>query len=194
MVKRLIGLFSVMILALAIIVGCDSSSGNHDISGTVTDSGSGLEGVLMTMDNGDTTTTDSSGDYKFSGLPDGSYTITPSLSGDSFNPASLTVALAGADLTDINFTTGSGGITYAISGTVTDSGTLLGLAGVTMTLSGGANTTVTTDSSGNYSFTGLSNGSFTITPSLTGYSFSPTSQAVTINGADDTAVDFTASP
>ncbi len=44
-----------------------------------------------------------------------------------------------------------------------------------------------------YPFTGLANGSYTVTPSLAGYTFSPTSQAVTINGANATAPNFTAS-
>ena len=177
-----------MILALA-FAGC-SSGGNHAISGTVTDGGSGLEGVTMTLDNGNTTTTDSNGDYKFKDLADGSYTITPSDSGETFTPADLTVSIDGADVTDIDFVTGSGSTTFTISGTVSSGGA--GLEGVTIDLSGAATNTTTTDSNGAYSFTGLSNGSYTITPSSLVYSFDPASQAVTINGADITSVDFTA--
>ena len=47
-------MISVMILALE-VGGC-GSSGNHDISGTVTDSGSGLKGVTLTLSTGDTST------------------------------------------------------------------------------------------------------------------------------------------
>lgn len=80
--------------------------------------------------------------------------------------------------------------TYNISGQVTSNGT--GLSGVTITLSGNRSDTTTTNSNGDYSFSGLSNGSYTVTPSLTGYTFDPTSRNVTISGADVSGVDFTA--
>lgn len=79
--------------------------------------------------------------------------------------------------------------TYNISGAVTLSGA--GLQGVTMTLN--SSTTVTTDASGNYTFSGLANGSYTITPSKTGYTFYPTSLAVSINGVNITGQNFTTS-
>ena len=83
--------------------------------------------------------------------------------------------------------------TYSISGTVTESGGGP-LAGVTMTLSGDASGTTTTDASGNYSFTGLPNGNYTVTPSMSGYSFTPASRDVTISGADVAGVDFEGTP
>jgi hypothetical protein len=49
---------------------------------------------------------------------------------------------------------------------------------------------VTADSSGNYSFSGLANGTYTVTPSRSGATFTPTSQSVTINGANIAAVNF----
>ena len=48
------------------------------------------------------------------------------------------------------------------------------------------------DANGNYTFAGVVNGSFTVTPSKSGYTFSPTSQPVNINGASQTGVNFTA--
>jgi len=80
--------------------------------------------------------------------------------------------------------------TYSIAGTVTSSGT--GMSGVTVSLSGASTATATTDSSGNYSFPGLANGSYTITPSMTGYTLTPASSSQTVNGANITAVNFTA--
>ena len=62
--------------------------------------------------------------------------------------------------------------TYVISGTVSINGGGT-LAGVTVTLSGASTGTATTDASGNYTLSGLANGSYTISPSLTGYTFSP---------------------
>ncbi|HXY01344.1 MAG TPA: carboxypeptidase regulatory-like domain-containing protein [Candidatus Limnocylindrales bacterium] len=79
--------------------------------------------------------------------------------------------------------------TYDISGTVTPAA---GGSGATLTLSGPSAATVTADSSGNYSFTGLANGTYVVTPSHSGYSFSPASQGVTVNGANMAGIDFTA--
>ena len=68
----------------------------------------------------------------------------------------------------------------SISGQVTWSGS--GLSGVTMALSGASSATTTTDNVGNYTFTGLDNGSYTVTPSKTGFTFSPTSSQQTVSG------------
>jgi fibronectin type 3 domain-containing protein len=60
-------------------------------------------------------------------------------------------------------------------------------------LSGAASRSTTTDSVGNFSFTGLPNGSYIVAPSASGYTFSPTTASVTLNGASITGVNFTAS-
>jgi hypothetical protein len=78
--------------------------------------------------------------------------------------------------------------TWSISGTISPAS--LG-AGTTVGLSGAATATVTADSSGNYSFSGLANGTYTVTPSRSGSTFDPTSQSVTVNGANATAINFT---
>jgi plastocyanin len=81
-------------------------------------------------------------------------------------------------------------VTHSISGQVTlDNGS--GLSSVTMTLTGASSDNVITDASGNYTFTGLDNGSYTITPSRTGFTFSPTDNTQTVSGGDITGVDFT---
>ena len=71
---------------------------------------------------------------------------------------------------------------YSVSGTITGAGG----SGATVTLSGTASATTTADPSGNYSFSGLDNGSYTVTPRKTGYTFTPTSRTVTVNGANVT--------
>ena len=81
---------------------------------------------------------------------------------------------------------------FDISGQIT-SGTT-GLAGVTITLSGASQGTATSDSAGNYTISGLVNGGYTLTPALTGFIFSPSSLAQTINSANITAANFTATP
>ena len=79
---------------------------------------------------------------------------------------------------------------YTISGTISPTA---GGSGATVTLSGSASAVTTADTSGNYSFALLPNGTYTITPSLGGYLYSPTTQSVTVNGASVTGVSFTAS-
>ncbi|MFD0726514.1 S8 family peptidase [Lysobacter brunescens] len=82
---------------------------------------------------------------------------------------------------------GAGTPTYSISGTVTTS-TGAALSGVTVSA---GSTSATTNSSGAYTLSGLSNGTYTLTPSLSGYTFSPTSRSVTVNSANVTGQDFT---
>jgi hypothetical protein len=77
-----------------------------------------------------------------------------------------------------------------ISGQVTLSAT--GLSGVTMTLSGSQSGTATTAASGNYGFAEAAGGSYTVTPSLTGYTFSPVSQTFNSLNGNQTA-NFVAS-
>jgi len=81
---------------------------------------------------------------------------------------------------------------YAISGSVTSSGT--GLGGVAMLLSGDATASVVSDADGRYAFTGLRAGRYTITPAKQGYADRPWATTQTINGADITNVNFTAVP
>jgi hypothetical protein len=75
--------------------------------------------------------------------------------------------------------------TYSISGRVTGSP-------ATLTLSGTAGATTTTNSTGTYTFSNLRNGTYVVAPSRSGYSFSPSTAAVTINGASVSGVNFTA--
>jgi hypothetical protein len=158
------------------------------ISGTVSPSSAG-SGTLLTLSGpaSGSTATDSSGNYSFPNLGNGTYTVTPSKAGYTFTPASQTVTINGGNATSVNFTAAAVP-TYVISGTVSPSS--IG-SGTLLTLSGTANATLTGDSSGNYSFTGLSNGTYTVTPSRAGYTFSPTNRTVTINGASATAINFT---
>ncbi len=90
---------------------------------------------------------------------------------------------------------GGGGEPQASNGSLTIAGTIgpasVG-AGVSVTLSGAASTSTTTDASGNFSFSGLANGSFTITPSSAALTFTPSSRQVSLNSANVTGVDFSA--
>jgi hypothetical protein len=76
--------------------------------------------------------------------------------------------------------------THSISGSA-------GHAGATVSYTGESSGSVMADGSGNYEIDGLADGDYTITPSLTGFTFTPTSRDETLSGSDITGVDFTAS-
>ncbi|MBI5074886.1 MAG: carboxypeptidase regulatory-like domain-containing protein [Nitrospirae bacterium] len=171
--------------------------GSYSISGTVTLGVSPLSGVAITLSGASsgTTTTDASGNYSFTGLANGSYTVTPGLAGYTFTPVNRAVTVSGANVTGQNFTAQASAATYSISGSVATSGGIGPgggpLSGVTMTLSGAASGTITTNASGNYSFTGLANGNYTVTPAKPGNTFTPVNRAVTVSGANVTGQNFT---
>ena len=193
---------SFVLLAIVVLAGCGGSSGGGDggvvavtysISGQVTSTGSGLPGVTMTLSGASSKTaiTDASGNYTITGLDNGSYTVTPSRTGFTFNPTSIPQTVSGVDIATVNFVaTAVPVVTHSISGQVTSTGS--GLSGVTMNLSGASSANTTTIASGDYTFTGLANGNYTVTPSKTGFTFSPTSLSQTVSGSDITGENFTA--
>ncbi|MBF0567445.1 MAG: Ig-like domain repeat protein [Nitrospirae bacterium] len=169
-----------------------NSPTTYAISGTVTLNGNGLSGVTVTLIGAGTatTTTNGSGAYSFTGLSNGTYTVSPGLTGYTFNPTSSGVTVSGANSTGNNFTATAIPTTHAISGKVTTDGST-GLSGVTVTLGGASSATTTTAVDGTYSFTGLSNGTYTVTPTLTGYTFNPQNYTgISVNGADVSGKDF----
>ena len=162
---------------------------SHAITGSV--SGAVQQGVAINLTGAATvtTTTDVTGTFNFPNLMDGRYTLAPTLAGYTFNPASSAVTVAGADSTGNHFVASLPGVFYSLTGSV--SGAVQ--QGVLMRLTGAATTTTTTGSSGSYSFTGLANGSYSVTPSLSGYSFTPANLAVVLSGANASGQSFTSS-
>ena len=79
--------------------------------------------------------------------------------------------------------------TWSISGTISPASAG---NGAVLMLSGTSSGAVTADSSGNYSFGNLINGAYMITPVKSGFTFSPTNQAVTLNGGNASGINFTA--
>jgi len=155
----------------------------YTLAGTIT--GVGASGTLVTLSGpvSATATTGASGAFAFNGLPNGTYTVTPSNGGIAFNPASQTVTINGGHQLTVNFTSS---LPYSISGTIAGGG------GDTVALSGSATATTTADASGNYTFPQVANGTYTVTPGTAGFAVSPASQNVTVNGAVVTGVNFTA--
>jgi len=159
------------------------------ISGTVSPATIG-NGTTLTLTGGPggTTTGNATGAYTFNGVPNGTYTVTPSKSGFTFTPASQTVTITGGvSVTGVNFT-GQTVPTWTISGTVSGGGT-----GVSVALTGTAAASTTADPvTGAFSFAALQNGNYTVTPTKTGVIMSPLNRAITVNGADVPNTNFTA--
>ena len=162
----------------------------YSITGMVTTAtGAAASGVTLTLTGsaGGSQTSDASGAYTFSSLAAGTYTVTPTLAGYTFAPASAQVTITTANQTATTFVA-----TAVVQATYTLTGSVSGAvgSGVTVNLTGATTASTTTAANGTYSFSGLADGSYTVTPSLTGYSFAPVSSSVTINGANPAATNF----
>ena len=194
--------WTLLLIPGAMVCGCAGvTSGNsaqasagsqtYSISGTLSPSAGGV-GAAVTLGGvaSATVTTDSSGNYIFSGLANGVYTVAASHSGYTFSPTSQNATVSGTNITGMNFTaTAQGSQTFSISGTISPAA---GGNGAKVTLSGTVSATTTANSSGAYIFAGLANGTYAVTPSRTGYTFSPTSQSATVAGANVSGVNFSA--
>ena len=160
------------------------SIGRLAISGTVTVGGSGLANVVLSGLPG-SPVTNASGfymavvDYDWDGM------ATPTLAGYTFTPASTAYADVAANTTT-NYTAVLN--TYTISGNVTAGGS--GLANVTMN---GLTGIPKTDASGFYTATVNYNWSGTVTPTLAGYGFSPSSRSYANVTADYLGQNYSAS-
>ncbi len=91
-------------------VGPPPPPSTHSISGRVTENGSGLSGVTITLggDASASITTGSDGAYSFSGLVNGTYTVTPTKGGYTFtciasSSPSCSVTISGADVLNLDF-------------------------------------------------------------------------------------------
>ncbi len=162
--------------------GTSTGGSGHIVSGRVIFvlGGSPMQNVTVTFSGGlGSVTTDANGDYGMQ-VPDGwSGTVTPSLSGYTFDPTSRSYTNVVFDYLNQNFTGFvAAQATVFVSGTI--SFTLGGtpLQGVTVTFSGGAGST-TTDANGEYSYGVPAGWNGTVTPSLSGYTFDPTSRSYT---------------
>lgn len=84
----------------------------YAISGTVSPASLGA-GALVTLSgpSARTATVDGAGNYLFTGVPDGSYSIAPSNTGTVFSPAAQGVVVNGADVSGVNFTAASNATT-----------------------------------------------------------------------------------
>ena len=126
------------------------------IRGQITDGVNGLSNALVSATGAFTAITDANGNYAFSNLCPGTYTVTPSLNGCCLNTPSLTITLGSAQTADgVNFVATPG--QYHISG---------GLAGmptgprVSISVAGASSTNVLLTSTGAYGISNLCAGSY----------------------------------
>ena len=161
----------------------------YSISGFVRDSSnSGIPGVTVKIDGGGYTVTGSDGSYILASLQQGSYTITASLDEWIFNPESITVQIKNANILNQNFTGTFQEIKgFSIKGRIVDKNGE-GVVGVNVSLNGSMNA-ITLDK-GYYAFLIFKGGDYTVTPSLSGWTFTPEKITVTVSEEDINNVDF----
>jgi hypothetical protein len=82
------------------------SSPTYIISGNVKFSGSNLLGAMISLagTRSSSTTTNSSGNYSFTGLPNGSYTVTPSGFGYTYSTTTIMPVSVSGNNPIVNFT------------------------------------------------------------------------------------------
>ncbi|MDQ1350693.1 MAG: hypothetical protein QG657_995, partial [Acidobacteriota bacterium] len=169
-----------------VVTGLGTTSGIHFYDPSFTISGNaGAVGVTLSYTDGiaKTATSDGSGNYTFQVSYDWSGTVTPSLTGYTFSPVNRTYTNVLSNQTSQNYTATA--ITYSISGNA-------GIAGATLSYTDGSAKTATADGSGNYSFAVSYNWSGTVTPSYTGYSFTPANRTYTNVLSNQTSQNYTA--
>src|SRR5580700_10293796 len=88
----------------------------YGISGTVSPAATGVTVTLRGAASA-TTTTNSSGNYSFTGLTNGAYAVTPNKSGLTFSPPNSSATVSGANVTGVNFSDYSGPVVIVSPGT-----------------------------------------------------------------------------
>ena len=158
------------------------------IRGQITDGVNGLSNVVVTATGGEMAITDANGNYAFSNLCPGTYTVTPSLTNRCLTIQSQTITLGSAQTTNgVNFVASPG--QYHISGTL--AGMPPGPA-VSVSIAGATGTSVLITSTGAYGISNLCPGTYVVTPSNACYQFYPLSWTTTVGPSDD-SLDFAVS-
>ena len=178
----------------------ETGSGNGSIAGTITLNGAAFAGVEVQLRSGTSSTgtllsetdTDTSGDYSFTLLANGTYTVVPVKTGYVFSPVTITITTTGAASADNDFTAslsgGTTGDTFSVSGFCYQ-GTSTGVPGVLVTV--GSKSGIS-DAYGNYVVSGVAPGAYTVKATKTGYSWAVSGWAnpVTVGYADVTDIDW----
>jgi len=178
------GLVSVAAAVAAVTVTTPPATGT--ISGTVTDADTldPIAGATVT-DVTRSTTTDINGVYTLTDVPEGTYTVTASVTG--YNSASQADVVVIADTaTTVDFAlTSIVIISGAVEGTVTNVDTGNPIEGAAVT---DGTRQATTDATGYYLISDVPEGAYTVTASATGYQ--DASQGVTVIGGVTSITNF----
>ncbi len=157
-------------------------NGLYTVSGNA-----GVAGAVLSYTDGSpkTASADAAGLYSFK-VPSGwSGTVTPSKANYLFTPSSRTYTGVAADKPGENYT--------AAPAVVTISGSA-GVPGAVLAYTDGTPKTATADGAGLYSFQVPNGWSGTVTPSKTGYAFTPPSRSYASLAADKPGEGYTAAP
>ncbi|TSA18766.1 T9SS C-terminal target domain-containing protein [bacterium] len=159
-----------------------SVTANFAINPTIAGN-AGVGGATLSYADGTpkTLTADANGNYSFTVAYNWSGTVAPSCTGYTFAPLSTVYTNVLANQIQ-NYTATP--ITFTISGNA-------GVTGATLSYTDGTPKTATADGAGAYSFTVSYNWSGTVTPSKTGYTFTPTN-AVYANVVANQIQNYTA--
>jgi Bacterial Ig domain/Lysyl oxidase len=162
------------------------------ISGTISQPSSPASAIVQLFQGTTliaTTNPQSTGTYTFPNILNGTYTLVPSETRFTFNPASQTVTVSGVPLTVPVFTAAPQ--TWTITGTITPQASGGGTS-VALTQNSTPVGTAIADATGTYTFSGISNGTYTATPTKAGFAFTPPNQSVTVSDGNATVPTFAA--
>ncbi len=164
------------------------------VGGRVTDSSTSLaiSGAGVSADTGETTTTDSAGDYTLTPVPTGSRTITVTAAGYVSAQSATTVndgATGATAILDFALDPGASGGTGTVKGTVTDNNGAR-LADVSVSTDTGQS--ALTNPGGKYTIQNVPEGERTVTASKTGFTSGVT--AATVSAGSTSTVNFSLVP
>ncbi len=194
---RIRGFAAVASLLALSLAGCneDGSPVHGTIGGQVSIEGTGIDGVIVTLSNGATTSTTGGGTFIFPDVEGGIYNVVISgyPSDAVFNYTSTpALVLAEGHAANVVFT-GTYIRTSGVRGRVTAEGT--GIGGVTVRLSGPSNAAAFTAPNGEYALTNLRAGNYTV--EISGFdandiAFSSTRQSFSLQQHESRIASFDA--
>ncbi len=148
---------------------CSGSTAVGQIDGRVVDAGtgSGIPDATVSVNSGQSTTTDGNGDYTLGNVPVGNRTVTASTGGYVSQQQQVSVTEAATSTADFSLVQETGsGATGSIKGTVTNSNGQK-LAGVSVETDSGHS--AVSNRGGKYTIQNVPEGSRTVTASISGY-------------------------
>ncbi|MCP4134251.1 MAG: carboxypeptidase regulatory-like domain-containing protein [bacterium] len=172
-------LFTTAFLLSLFLLSCDNifyDSKSYTVTGSTLLNGGSYSGVMMTLSGTarrktrvvSSVKSNGEGVYAFSDIPNGAYTIRPEKEGYYFSPESRVVEVYSGNLSIRDFKV----IPNSISGTILLNDAAFSRVPVTLTGEGISQEAIS-NSDGAYTFSVLPAGTYTISPSQTGYHFTP---------------------